>query len=362
VSKICCLLNYPAHYRESIFKLISKNFDVDFYFAEELSNIKKMDVNSLKGYKGTLRVLKLGNFFFYYNLDKIINRKYTHYILTGNPWVINNWLVLFYAIFFKKKVILWSHGFYGKENNIVKKIKKIFFNLASDVLLYGNYSKNLMIKDGIEKNKLHVVYNSLDYEKMLYYRKKTSQNNIYINYFKNNNPVIVYIGRVQTVKKIDMILYALKYLKKKNENYNFVLIGSKEEDIDIDRILIEENLSDNVWLYGACYDESLISSLLYNANVCVSPGNVGLTAIHSLMYGCPVITNDDFSNQMPEFEAVVPNKTGLFFMKDNIEDLAEKISIICSSKNSFKEDCFKTIDEKYNPENQINIIKQVLKN
>ena len=219
-----------------------------------------------------------------------------------------------------------------------------------------------MIKDGIEKNKLHVVYNSLDYEKMLYYRKKTSQNNIYINYFKNNNPVIVYMGRVQTVKKIDMILYALKYLKKKNENYNFVLIGSKEEDIDIDRILIEENLSDNVWLYGACYDESLISSLLYNANVCVSPGNVGLTAIHSLMYGCPVITNDDFSNQMPEFEAVVPNKTGLFFMKDNIEDLEEKISIICSSKNSFKEDCFKTIDEKYNPENQINIIKQVLKN
>ena len=44
----------------------------------------------------------------------------------------------------------------------------------------------------------------------------------------------------------------------------------------------------------------------------VSPGNVGLTAIHSLSYGTPVLTHNNFNNQMPEVESIQPGFNGYF--------------------------------------------------
>ncbi len=79
---------------------------------------------------------------------------------------------------------------------------------------------------------------------------------------------------------------------------------------------IDKNQSKGrIWLYGACYDEEIIGELIFNAQLCVSPGNVGLTAMHSLVYGTPVITHNNFSNQSPEFEAIIDGKTGSFSKK-----------------------------------------------
>lgn len=75
---------------------------------------------------------------------------------------------------------------------------------------------------------------------------------------------------------------------------------------------IRERVDKNVWFYGSCYDEQTNAELIYNADMCVAPGNVGLTAIHAMTFGCPVITHSDFKWQMPEFEAIHPGKTGDF--------------------------------------------------
>ena len=99
----------------------------------------------------------------------------------------------------------------------------------------------------------------------------------------------------------------------------------KEELLNLVKSL---KLDRQVWFFGACYDESKIAELIFNANVCVSPGNVGLTAIHSLSYGTPVITHDSFSHQMPEFEAIIPNLTGNFFEEGNLQSMNEVIEKI----------------------------------
>ena len=79
--------------------------------------------------------------------------------------------------------------------------------------------------------------------------------------------------------------------------------------------------------------------------------------MHSLSYGTPVITHNDFKNQMPEAEAITENINGLFFKKDNIEDLAEKI--LKSSEIKFDKHLVRSvIDEKFNP----NFQKQIFDN
>ena len=113
-----------------------------------------------------------------------------------------------------------------------------------------------------------------------------------------------------------------------------------------------------------CYDENINAELVYNADLCVSPGNIGLTAIHVLMFGCPAISNDDFSHQMPEFEAIQEGKTGTFFEMDNINDLSAKIDAWFMTNGNKRDEirlnCFKEIDEQWNPYFQIEVLKKQL--
>ena len=132
---------------------------------------------------------------------------------------------------------------------------------------------------------------------------------------------------------------------------------------DLQALSRELGLENQVWFYGACYDEKVNAELLYNADLCVSPGNVGLTAIHSLMFGCPDLTHDNFKMQMPEFESIVSGKTGDFFEYGNVDSLAQKIGQwFDNSKDRelIRKNCFEEIDNSWNPEYQIDVFKRAL--
>ena len=120
-----------------------------------------------------------------------------------------------------------------------------------------------------------------------------------------------------------------------------------------------------MWFYGACYDEAANAELIYNADLCVAPGNVGLTAMHSMVFGCPVLTHNDFPLQMPEFEAICENETGSFFKRNDIESLADAISdwfgYNGSRRETIRRNCFKEIDTQWTPNHQMNILKSVFK-
>lgn len=66
--------------------------------------------------------------------------------------------------FYDKKVYFWCHGWYGKESYTEAFIKKIVYKCASGIFTYGEYAKNLMIKEGFDGAKIHPIHNSLDYE------------------------------------------------------------------------------------------------------------------------------------------------------------------------------------------------------
>lgn len=339
----------------------------DFYIGDRVSSpMKKMSYSALRGFKNELKRVDLkGAFFWQKGAIKTVFSNYNTYILTGDPNCISTWIILLFTKFTSKKTFLWTHGWYGKETGVKKLLKKFFYKLSDNLLLYGDYARNLMLKEGFKPEKLHCIYNSLDYDNQLNIRRQLKITNIFVNRFGNSNPALCYIGRIQKVKKIDMAFEAMRILKDNfNMDINFVIIGKESEEIDLRSLASESNLDDNVWFYGPCYDESMLGEIFYNSSLCVSPGNVGLTAVHSLTYGCPLITHDNFKNQMPEFEVIQPGVTGDFFEEDNVEDLANKI-YNWLTLNPVKGDnkinaCYKVIDERYNPHFQIELLKGLI--
>lgn len=371
IVKICCVFNYNPLYRYPIYHRMDEDFNCDFYFGDTVfEQLKSFDAKKLKGFRGTIKARKTGlkSFVWHSGILPIFNRKYTHYILTGDAAAIVNWMIIFYAMIFNKKVYLWTHGI--KENiekSTTKCFLKIFYTHVAGILMYNHYNCKYMKTLGVKEECLHVIHNSLDSEKQTsLYNKLVSSNNrdIYIKHFNNNNPVIIYIGRIQKRMKVEMLIDALCILKERGLSVNAVIVGQYVDGVDIEKIVQERGLEQSVWMYGPSFDEEMNSELLYNADVCVAPGTIGLTAIHSLSYGTPCITHSNHSKTGPEFEAIKDGITGSFFEENNVYSLADAISywvnMPSDKRLNVRLSARKEIEENWCVDSQIGLLSKIL--
>lgn len=362
---ICVIANIGSHYRLPIYRKMAKELSCDFYFGDKIeTSLKTFDYQSLPGYQRTLKNIFFHHFYWQHKSVFLITKPYKYYILDGEPYCLSSWAILFLAKLMGKKTIAWSHGWYGKESKIKRIIKKWFYSLHYKLMIYGEYAINLMRKEGLPSEKMFCIANSMDSDKEKYLRSIIKQTSIFEDYFHNSFPTVIYCGRIQKGKKLEMLIDCINILQKEGINFNVIMVGNDVEDVKINCYAKKRNVEDRVWLYGPCYDDLKIGELFYNAHVCVSPGNVGLTAIHSLSFGCPVITHNDFPYQMPEFEAIIPNVTGDFYQRGNINDLSQKIkkwiSLNPNKREVVRLAAYKEIDRKWNINYQIEIIKKVL--
>lgn len=368
-TKICCIFNLAPLYRSRIYKLMNEELGCDFYFGDKIeSTIKKLDYKGLDGFKKEVENKKIFNTSFIWQkgvVGLVFKREYKYFILTGDSSILSNWMIAFFALLLNKKVYLWMHGLKSELSWKGKLFTYPLYYMANKFLLYGDYSKAFMVKKGFNPNKMVCIYNSLDYDIQLSIRKDLIKTNIYIDYFNNDLPVLIYIGRIQKIKKINLIIDAMSILKDRNILCNLVIVGSDSENTGIEEKIVNNKFEKNVWMYGACYEEKKIAELIFNADVCVSPGNIGLTAMHSFTYGTPAISHNNFSNQNPEFESIKPGITGDFFEEDCAEDLSisiqKWINLAEDERKKVRLAAFSVIDEKYNPHYQVQVLKKLIK-
>ncbi|MCI7358084.1 MAG: glycosyltransferase [Parabacteroides sp.] len=364
--KLCLFFNTPSIYREEIYTKIEEKYDCDWYFSSEDFKVKTFDVSKYN-YVHYLANKDLGQFFWIKGMVKLLKGNYEKYILVGDTRCLSLYvfLVLKKLLFRRKKVLLWTHGYYGKESWVQKNIfKRPLLKMADGLLLYGNYARELMLKDGFNPKTTLIIHNSLAYSEQLRIRSTIKASVIYKEHFGNDNPVLIFLGRLTPVKQLDMIVTAVAHLNDKGEQYNLVFVGDGSERERLEELVKGCGIESQVWFYGACYDEATNAELVYNADLCVAPGNIGLTAMHVMMFGCPALTHDCFKWQMPEFESIHPYKTGNFFKYQNQASLEEKISewfrINGNLREEVRQACYKEIDEQWNPEFQMEVIEKGL--
>lgn len=380
--KVGIVYHYIALYRHAIFHELLNNSEHNYTFIsakESGNNIKTIDP------KLAYTPINQGGFRWYFVKNKWLFKNrflwqsglITHLrknnfdaaIFLGNIYYLSTWVAIGYLKLKKKKIYLWSHGVTSDAKGLKWGLRKFFYNLSDGVLLYGHKAKDIMIQNGFPEHKLHVIYNSLDHEKQKQYRDRITVSVVEStkkDLFKNPElPLIAFVGRLTLQKKLDMIVNASKILHDDGFKINTLFVGDGEGKEDLKNLVDNYDLGKYFNFYGACYDENEISKLIGSADICVSPGEVGLTAITSLGYGTPVISHGDFNFQMPEYESITPGVNGDFFIRDSTEDLANKIKhwlkgAELKSRNEIRKGCFEIIDSKYNPKNQANLINEII--
>jgi glycosyltransferase involved in cell wall biosynthesis len=234
--------------------------------------------------------------------------------------------------------------------------------------LYERRAKKLMIAQGFKPDNLYVVFNSLDFDQHKFLRiqyRNLSKQEVFPFFQNQDLPILVFIGRLTIQKKLDLLLHAANAINSTVPLVNLVIIG---EGLAREKL---ENLGQNgikgKWLHfvGACYSEEEIGRYLSVSDLCISPGNVGLTAIHSLSFGTPVCTHGNLNNQMPEAEAISDGYNGFYFKENDLVDLVLGIKRWISNnpdREVVRERCFEIIDTYYNPDYQLSVFNRLFNN
>ena len=373
MKKIIFFTNIFPEYRLAIWKglINSEAFNLEIYFSQKNPlGIYSPKLEDVFTEHEILKLHLIKNYWLKKKVliwqSKIINivlfSHFDYLLLLGEMNVVSSWISIFIAKLRGKKIYMWSHGIYGNENVFKKYLRLLFLKQSDFIFLYEERAKLLLKQNGFKEKTLAVVYNSLNFEvfQTLYQGLLSTSKNEFITFFKNNNlPTIIFVGRLTKIKKLNLLIDSLRKLNQVKTRYNLLVIGSGEDQMYLENI--NNYLIDQGWLhfYGECYDNNKTSKLIYHSDLCVSPGNVGLTAIHSLSFGTPVASHYNFNNQMPEVEAIIDGENGFLFKENNSNDLANKIDNWFFQNPKIDKNLIrKVVIEKYNPENQMIIFNK----
>lgn len=369
--------NIAPHYREALWLKLLRCEKYNYHFivgGGALGAIKCMDFKKdiYRGYRDRICIVKnilSKNKKILWQVGivkKCINEEIKTAVFLGDLYCFSTWFASIICRIRGIDVVFWGHGLYGKEGIGKLKIKKLFFGIAQKHLLYERRAKRLMESLGFNKDRLYVVFNSLNYEKQKRYRseceevRKRDVLNIFIN---PELPTIVFIGRLTAQKKLDLLLQAVIEINQNEVGINLLIIGDGEERDKLKNIGADGIKRGWLFFMGALYEEKEIAMYLSASDLCVSPGDVGLTAIHSLSYGTPVATHGDLKYQMPEAEAIVDGHNGFYFERDNVNDLKRKIKIWfsnCNDRQAIRRRCYEIVDTYYNPDYQLKVFTRLV--
>lgn len=247
----------------------------------------------------------------------------------------------FAPIFVKKtsaniKIVFNAHGYdvasdYDNSKN-VKRSKK-YLKYAYKVVVPSEYFKEVMINDyNIKKDKIF-IYPSGGVDTNLFKKidKKEAKKNAKLS---NKYNYIGYVSKLEKNKGYDVFLKAISLLKDKKElkNYKYLVVGSGSEEDKFKEMVKSLELEDYLEVRNLVSQEELIN--IYNSlDIFVFPTytkseSLGLVGLEAMSSEVLVIA----SNKYGPTSYLVDNKNGLFFEKENSEDLSNKIIKVLNMK------------------------------
>ncbi len=365
--------HFFAHYREPVLRALFASTDYDYWMVGD-----RVDPNDT----GIRSAQIIDHPHFVYARSHFVKKRYLFQegvlrfalrkdidaiIYLADAQFVTTWFSTILARLTGKKVYFWTHGWTARESGLKDFVRSVFYRLAGDgLLLYGVRARNMAIEKGFDPRRVYVIYNSLDYDLCRQVRQAITPADLAAvrqEHFANPNlPTIICSSRLVKERCLDLLLDALGILKERGCLVNAIIVGAGPEKNALEDKAGAMNLP--VKFIGACYDEKVLAGLFMAANITVVPSYLGLTAIHSLGYGTPVITNDNPDLHGPEWEAVQPGLTGDLYRNGDVADLAEKIShwvhLDPTVQGEMRARCIQAVELHYTPQVQRSLIEYAL--
>jgi glycosyltransferase involved in cell wall biosynthesis len=208
--------------------------------------------------------------------------------------------VHYYAKKYKIPYVLQAHGsvlpIFQREG--LKKIFDLSFGYrilrdAAKVIALTKTEAEQYNKMGVDENKIEIVPNGIDLSE---YDNLPGKGEFRRKYkIKDDEKIILYLGRIHKIKGIDLLVKSFSDLIKELDNVRLVIVGPDDEFLSTLKKQINDlKISDKILLTGPLYEQDKLEAYV-DANVYVLPSvyeTFPVTVLEACACGTPVVVTD----------------------------------------------------------------------
>ncbi|MBP1617624.1 MAG: glycosyltransferase family 4 protein [Bacteroidetes bacterium] len=313
-----------AHYRQEFFQQLNSKIKSDIYVFEDVAKAK--EAYFALGDCGEIHlkaVEKAGLTFF--SPFPLLSSKYKVIVLMWNFSHLTNWLLLLTKFIHRKKIILWGHGIsvkrYLQEEQKPDWKLKAQLSLADGAWTYMPkeceqwkviFPQKKMV---FLNNTISGVADIVKYDSKAYKERSRVKHNII------QKKILLFCARFENPnRRIDLLLKAIENLP--SDIYGFIIIGDGKLKPDFSQY-------DNVYDYGAVYDEDLKRELFAASDIYFQPGWIGLSIVEAMAYNLPIFTFKRSSStlQCVEYSYIIDKRNGVLLDEEsNFVSVIESLS------------------------------------
>jgi len=153
-------------------------------------------------------------------------------------------------------------------NKVIKHLIKTYNKCNSCIAL--NKALIKVYKDYGYNGNIEIIHNGTDMEIVKDKNKALDRvNNLF--HLDKKDKLLLFVGRINSVKNIYFILDVLKKLKNKNFEYKMIYVGDGPDYNNLNKKIKDYNLTNNVTLAGKIMDRELLKSIYYRADLFIFP-------------------------------------------------------------------------------------------
>lgn len=277
-------------------------------------------------------------------------------ILNWNVRFLENPLCILKARRNKMGVVFFGHGVSKNETAARRNIRNALGRRADCILVYSESGRRALINDGFSPERVFVAPNSIDQTEIQAARRDWLARPRDLEAFQRTNdlgqsspslpfppPTLIFCARLDPLRRLDLLLEALPTIAQSHHGTQLLIIGGGGPDGGDEQRLRELAAHLNllnpanaqlprVRFLGAVYEEKNLAPWFLSSDLMVFPSHMGLSVLHSMGYGVPVLTCNDASKHGPEYDVIRPGINGEVYEDGSVPDLAAKVVALLNDR------------------------------
>lgn len=305
---------YQLFFNPKIIKIVKKAQILNWYyriiFKNTLFSLKKL----ITFYKPDILHVHSSHFYGYY-ISKIAKKLKIPFIFEVRGFLEDTHVGL--GILKKNSL----------QYNNRKKFRRKIIKKADKIVTLGYTMKEELISQGIERNKIIIVPNGVDTEKLY---PKPPLVSLKEKLGIKNEKLLGYIGSIRRIEGIEILLKAMEIIKREIKDVFLLIIGPGDPIYINELKIITKKLKINNYVkFLGPVPNSEIDDYYSILNICIIPRlNIRVNQLVTPLKPLEVMAMGKVllvSNLPALKELVKPNISGELFETENSEDLADKI-------------------------------------
>ena len=228
---------------------------------------------------------------------------------------------------------------------ILKFLSNLTLKKAKAVIVINKYTKNILIKNGVDSKNIHIVPPGVDLKKFKYLPFEA----------KNKEKIELLVACYLLRRKgVDLIIKSIKKVVRKNKKIVLRIVGNGPQKENLENLVKKLSLEDYV-VFEGFIENSKIQQYYKKAHIFISMSRAeswGQMYLEAMACGLPIITTKNIGS-----DAIIKNgEFGYLIGQENTNDLAKKIIYLIENPEyiiAFGERAYQEVKRKYDWDNCI---------